>query len=86
MQRIDNILTQTLIILRKMNYTIFRLRGKPFDPEGGGLANLVWTDYLFSSIAQSENVNKQKKMHMELFSSFENLCLKLDLCDKTTYK
>ena len=36
MQRIDNILTQTLIILRKINYTMFRLRGNHLILWGGG--------------------------------------------------
>ena len=35
------------------------IRGQPFDSEGrggGGLALLVWTDYLFSSRARPENL------------------------------
>ena len=31
-------------------------RGRPFDPEFGGLANLVVTDYLLSSVARPENL------------------------------
>ena len=47
---------------KKMDrWIIFRLRGQPFDPKGRGLANLVGTDYLFSSFSRPENLNKQKK-------------------------
>ena len=49
------------LLSKKMDrWIMFHLWGQPFDPEGGG-ANLVWTDYLFSSFARPENLNKQKK-------------------------
>ena len=39
---------------------VYKLRGRPFDPEMGGggvgLANFVGTDYLFSSRAWTENL------------------------------
>ena len=48
------------------------LRGRPFDPEGGGLANLVGTDYLFSSRARPENLFPGKPRTEYLFSTATN--------------
>ena len=50
------------------------LRGRPFDPEGGGggLANLVGTDYLFSSRAWPENLFPGKPRTEYLFSTATN--------------
>ena len=46
------------------------VRGQPFDPEGGGgLANLVGTDYLFSSQARPENLFPGKPRTEYLFST-----------------
>ena len=34
----------------------WHVRGRPFNSEGGGLSNFVWTDNLFSGLAQPENL------------------------------
>ena len=49
------------------------VRGRPFDPEGGGgLALLVGTDYLFSSQARPENLFPGKPRTEYLFSTAAN--------------
>ena len=45
------------------------LRGRPFDSEGGGLALLVGTDYLFSSRAWPENLFPGKSRTEYFFST-----------------
>ena len=54
------------------------LWGWPFDPEGGGggLANLVGTDYLFSSQARPENLFPGKQRTEYLFSIATNFLKK----------
>ena len=54
---------------------LYRLRGRPFDSEGGGgggLALLVGTDYLFSSHALPENLFPGKLRTEYLFSTATN--------------
>ena len=48
------------------------VRGRPFDSEGGGLALLVGTDYLFSSRARLENLFPGKSRTEYLFSTATN--------------
>ena len=50
----------------------YGLRGQPFDSEGGGLALLVGTDYLFSSRARPENLFPGKSRTEYLFSTANN--------------
>ena len=65
--------------LKKDKYIIIHfsfhslLRGRPFDSEGGGLALLVGTDYLFSSRARPENLFPGKSRTEYLFSTATNL-------------
>ena len=50
-----------------------KVRGRPFDPEGGGgLANLVGTNYLFSSRTRPENSFQGKPRTEYLFSTATN--------------
>ena len=59
-----------LRVLDMLIFGILYVRGRPFDPEGGGggLEFLVGTDYLFSSRAWPENLFPGKPRTEYLFS------------------
>ena len=67
-------LSESLFVLCfvQVEYKQHCLRGRPFDPEGGGMANLIGTDYLFSSRARPENLFPGKPSTEYFFSTVQN--------------